>query len=146
MVEELSVSECETAEEDRETFAVMGQLREHLTADAYPALLRRLRAEGVRLVAARKGGRVVGCASFRHQHRLALCDIVYVDDLVTDAGERSGAVGQALLTWIEAEALKAGAAWCVLDSGVQRAAAHRFYFRQGYAITSFNFKKRLPQT
>jgi hypothetical protein len=30
-----------------------------------------------------------------------------------------------------------------LDSGTQRASAHKFYFRQGLAITSFHFAKKL---
>ncbi len=30
-----------------------------------------------------------------------------------------------------------------LDSGVVRSRAHRFYFRRGYAIESFNFGRRL---
>ena len=30
-----------------------------------------------------------------------------------------------------------------LDSGIQRARAHRFYFREGLAITTFGFTKSL---
>jgi hypothetical protein len=32
---------------------------------------------------------------------------------------------------------------CKLDSGTQRAQAHKFYFREGMVVTSFHFRKPL---
>lgn len=50
-------------------------------------------------------------------------------------------VGRALLAWIEQEAKAKFIKNIALDSGVQRGAAHKFYFREGFVVTSFNFKK-----
>ena len=70
---------------------------------------------------------------------------LYVDDLVTDTTLRSRGVGKALLARCEAVAVELGCRELVLDSGVQRAQTHRFYFREGLVVRAFNFGKSLPQ-
>jgi len=68
---------------------------------------------------------------------------LYVDDLVTDAARRSRGVGKALLGQCERVARELGCRDFVLDSGVQREQAHKFYFREGLTISAYNFKKSL---
>jgi GNAT superfamily N-acetyltransferase len=68
----------------------------------------------------------------------------YVDDLVTDEARRSSGVGHALIAHLENIARGLGAGGLVLDSGTQRTQAHKFYFREGFVITSFTFKKSFP--
>jgi GNAT superfamily N-acetyltransferase len=68
---------------------------------------------------------------------------LYVDDLVTDQAKRSQGVGSALLTYLENKARSLGCESLCLDSGVQRDQAHKFYFREGFIVTSFSFKKKL---
>ena len=65
----------------------------------------------------------------------------YVDDLVTVEGERGRGYGSTVLRWLEDQARANGCHIFALDSGVQRAAAHRFYFRQGMSIMAFGFAK-----
>lgn len=143
MTEPITVSECETRASQIATFDVMHQLRPHLTEQAYPDALEALNADGARMIAAYQDGDIVGCAVFRVEYRLAHGRMVYVDDLVTDADRRSSGIGAALIDWLSAEATSLDAKLMVLDSGVQRGSAHRFYFREGFEITSFNFKKPL---
>ncbi len=71
-------------------------------------------------------------------------DVILVDDLVTDSALRSRGVGKALLSRCETVAVEHGCREFVLDSGVQRAHTHRFYFREGLAVRAFNFGKSLP--
>jgi len=66
-----------------------------------------------------------------------------VDDLVTDESKRSSGVGQALMDHLQRVAKGAGCESYNLDSGVQRQRAHKFYFREGMAVTGFHFGKRL---
>ena len=143
MSEQISVSECETQASQFAAFDIMRQLRPHLEEQSYPDALEALQAEGARVIAAYQDGDIVGCAVFRVEFRLAHGRMAYVDDLVTDAARRSSGVGAALMEWISVEAKSQGANFVVLDSGVHRGSAHRFYFREGFEITSFNFKKRL---
>ncbi len=44
---------------------------------------------------------------------------------------------------LQAIAKGAGCESFILDSGTHRQQAHKFYFREGMVITSFNFKKSL---
>jgi GNAT superfamily N-acetyltransferase len=66
-----------------------------------------------------------------------------VDDLITDEARRSSGVGRALLGYLEQKARAAGFDNLTLDSGTQRLQAHKFYFREGMAVTSFHFMKKL---
>ena len=87
------------------------------------------------------GERVVGVAVFRQFENTNVGRRFYVDDLVTAAAERSSGIGSALVAWLEAEARSRGCPGLELESGTQRTRAHRFYFREGFFVTSFSFRK-----
>jgi GNAT superfamily N-acetyltransferase len=138
----VEVKEVSTEEGVRAVSPVVLQLRTHLSEEELVAAVGRMRREGYRLIAAYdEGGDPVGAAGFRVQELLAYGKVLYVDDLVTTEDARSGGLGKALLGWLEGEARRAGCAGLHLDSGVQRARAHRFYFREGMAIYNFHFAK-----
>ena len=63
--------------------------------------------------------------------------------LVSDEARRSQGAGKLVLAWLEAKAGALGCHALALDSGVQRARAHHFYFREGLHIASYCFKKVL---
>lgn len=69
---------------------------------------------------------------------------MYVDDLVTDAAERSkGYGGAVLLRWLADHATANGCGELHLDSGVQRKEAHRFYGREDFEVSAYHFRKRI---
>ncbi len=125
-------------------FATMQELRPHLK-DAADLLqrVRRQEQEGFRLAYIEEGGEAVACIGFRRQERLVHGPLIYVDDLVSHAALRSRGHGAALLDWVEALARSEGRKVVDLDSGTHRVDAHRFYFRQLYAISSFHFLKNI---
>ena len=118
-------------------------LRPQLPAD-YAGTMARVFASGGRLVVAVHGEVIVGLAVWRVLENTMFGRFLYVDDLVTDSALRSRGVGKALLSRCEAMAVEFGCRELVLDSGVQRAQTHRFYFREGLAVRAFNFGKTLP--
>ena len=119
------------------------QLRDRLPAD-YSRRLADVFAGGARMMLATQGDAVRGVAVWRViQNTYEGCRL-YVDDLVTDAAHRSHGVGRFLLGGLEARARSLGCDVIALDSGIQRTAAHRFYFREGFVIPSFCFRKSLP--
>lgn len=67
----------------------------------------------------------------------------YIDDLVTDSMRRSQGIGSALLDALESTASAFGCDVMALESGTQRAGAHAFYFREGFSIPSFSFRKKI---
>ena len=72
-----------------------------------------------------------------------ICNLIYVDDLVSDQSARSRGAGRRMLAWLEDKSRTLACGVLALDSGVQRHAAHRFYFREGMHIASFCFRKAL---
>ena len=116
------------------------QLRPHLRREDYLATVRRMMtAERYRLAAVVEGGAVRAVAGYRTMEMLYSGPILYVDDLVTDDRARSGGNGKRLLDWLKGEARVLGCVQVHLDSGVWRAQAHRFYFREGLTILGFHF-------
>ncbi len=126
-------------EDVERSFAVMQQLRPQLTAETYVDTIERLRASGFRLAAVRVGEELVAVAGYRFAESLAWGRHCYIDDFVTLDPIRSRGHGQLLLDWLKAEARANGCQSIQLDSGVQRHAAHRFYFRERMSITCHHF-------
>ncbi len=118
------------------------QLRPQLPPD-YAAKMARVYGGGGRMVVAAEGDIVRGLAVWRSAENTFAGLYMYIDDLVTDETHRSSGVGAALLRRCEEIARELGCVELLLDSGTQRADAHRFYFRERYAVHAFNFSKHL---
>lgn len=123
----------------RACWPVMAQLRTQLDEARFLERVQRQRLAGYRLAAGRVGDRIAVVAGFVLGEKLAWGRHLYVDDLVTDAGARSLGVGGAMLDWLKAHARDAGCASLHLDSGLQRADAHRFYEREHLTRTGAHF-------
>lgn len=85
-------------------------------------------------------GRVLtACASYRLTESLILGRFLYVDDLMTLETARSQGHGRGLFRRLGVLAKKAGARALVLDAALGKVRGHRFYFREGLAITAVRF-------
>lgn len=116
------------------------QLRPDLPAD-YAGRLRAVFANGGRLALVAEGGLVRAVTLWRLIENTYEGRRLYVDDLVTDEAQRSRGFGKGLFDWLQAKARQLGCDVIALDSGVQRAGAHKFYFREGMFVPSFCFRK-----
>ena len=137
------IIEAKSDEEILATRAVMLQLRPHIAPGDYLPTVRRMMASGFRLAAVVEDEVVRAVAGFRILEMLYSGKMLYLDDLVTDSDARSAGHGRELITWLQREAVANGCAQIHLDSRVDRAEAHRFYFRERFAILGFHFAKRL---
>jgi GNAT superfamily N-acetyltransferase len=136
----MTVFRVETDEQILSTRDVMLQLRPDVAAHEYVATVRRMSAEsGYRLVAAEEGGVVRAVGGYRVFEMLYCPRMLSIDDLVTDEQSRSAGAGRELIVWFKAEAERLGCTHIHLDSRVHRSRAHRFYFREGFAIEAFHF-------
>lgn len=135
----LHIQIAETDGELLRCFAVLAQLRPHLMVDEFVPRVRRMQGEGFLLAFAAEHGEVRAVAGYRYMDLLFSGRTLYVDDLVTDAVQRSRGHGAAMLRWLRDQARAAGCSTLTLDSGVQRTAAHRFYFRERMSVQGFHF-------
>lgn len=136
-------TEIRLAESDAEIaacFPVMRELRPHLVEESFVGRVRAQQAAGYRLayVVGPEGPAAV--AGFRLGESLGWGRFLYVDDLVTSAGQRSRGHGAALLAWLKEFAARAGCGQVHLDSGIQRVDAHRFYRCEGMVLSSYHFR------
>jgi ribosomal protein S18 acetylase RimI-like enzyme len=139
---QLRLAHAETDAEIAACFPTMRELRTHLSdAEELVTRVRRQQRDGYRLLALWDGDHAVACAGYRISENLVRGAFLYVDDLVTAADARSRGLGAKLLAAIAAEARSRGLQNVVLDSNVQNGRAHRFYFREGFAIRSFRFAR-----
>ncbi|WP_231940862.1 GNAT family N-acetyltransferase [Acidihalobacter aeolianus] len=137
------VREAQTDEDISRCYAVMRQLRPHLVADEFIARVRSQMTSGFRLAMLEEESRVCAVAGFRIVENLSIGRHLYVDDLVTDEAGRSQGFGTAVIAWLDETARRTDCLQLVLDSGVQRFDAHRFYLRAGFAITAHHLTRKL---
>ncbi len=138
-----AVREATTDAEIEACFPVLHDLRPHVAREGFVERIRRQQAAGYRIAFVAEGERVVAAAGWRLSENLADGRNLYVDDLVTDPTCRSHGHGALLVEWLVERARESGCAVLQLDSGVQRFAAHRFYLRHGFEISSHHFRLHL---
>lgn len=138
------IQRAESDDQILATFDVMHELRPALRREDYLATVRRMmETDGYRLVAALEEGVVRAVAGYRFMEMLYCGRMLYVDDLVTAEAARSGGYGKQLLAWLRQEAREQSCGEIQLISGVHRQRAHRFYFREGFAIECFHFATKV---
>lgn len=127
--------------------AVMRELRPHHGDEArFLDRVRLQEKEGYRLAFIEADGVIRAVAGFRIFENLFSGRVLYVDDLVTTEHDRSAGHGGKLFDWLVAEARRQNCDSFELDSGVQRFAAHRFYFIKRMKIASYHFSLPLKET
>ena len=123
---------------------VMRELRPKFeSADDFVAQVQRQQKQGYAIAFVEAEGQVRAVAGYRYLESLFSGKFLYVDDLVTREADRSRGFGGDLLDWLFDEAVAHGCERLELDSGVQRADAHRFYFSKRMTVTSFHFGRPL---
>jgi GNAT superfamily N-acetyltransferase len=135
----MPIALAETDADIARCFPVMAQLRPHLVAGDFVPHVRGMMREGFHLAYVEEDGAVRAVAGYRYHDKLFSGRNLYVDDLVTDASQRSRGFGARLLRWLMDEARSHRCIQLELDSGVQRFDAHRFYFRERMHVSSYHF-------
>ena len=135
--------EAKSDEDIRRCYAVMRELRPHVTEAEFLPRIRRQMAQGYRLIFAETNGDVTAAAGFRFFDMLAWGKAMYVDDLISAEKFRGGGFASKLIDWLIALARESECDQFHLDSGVHRHVAHRFYLHKGMDITSHHFAMKL---
>lgn len=140
----IKIEVAKTQEQVRKCYPVMKQLRTHLSEEAFTVQAMRQIAESPYTLAfLTADDRAVSVAGFRIWENLCNGKHLYIDDLVSDEGERSKGYGEQLFDWVVQHARQETCKRLTLDSGVQRFAAHRFYLRKRMNIFGHHFSMDL---
>ncbi len=135
--------DAKTDAEIQKCFDVMAELRTHLKRDDFLDTVRHMESEGYRLAYIEDDQELVAVARYRIYTNLFFGKNLYVDDLVISASARSKGYGEQMINWLRDKARNAGCRSYHLDSGTARGQAHKFYFNQGFMISSYHFSEQL---
>ena len=139
----MKIALAETESDIARCQPVMLELRPHLAGRDFTAIVRRQQKTGYFLAYLEDDGEVRSVAGYRFMETLGCGKILYVDDLVTHAANRSAGYGGRLFDWLVEQARAARCNEFHLDSGVQRFDAHRFYLCHGMNIVWHHFSLKL---
>jgi len=122
-------------------FEAMNELRPHLEKRDFVGLINEMRQEGYHLAYVKDEDKIVAVTGYRFLHHLYCGKLIYVDDLSTMQNYRKKGYAKLLMDFILNEAKENNCKHIDLDSGCgpHRYAAHRFYLRYGFNITSHHF-------
>ena len=133
MPNSLRIRELTAEPEITEAFQLMATLRPNLRTESFFDQVCAQRREGYRLIGGFADGRLVALAGIRDGCTLARGPHLFVDDLVTDAGDQGRGHGRAMLRWIAQDARRRGLPKIWLDS---RATAKGFYEKMGFTFVT----------
>lgn len=90
-----------------------------------------------------KEGKIVGISSAWTTIRFYSGKQLEVDNVIIDPSLQSQGIGKQFFEWIEQWAKSQGYKTIELNTYVQNAPSHKFYFNLGYSILGFHFWKRI---
>lgn len=126
-------------------FPLIKQMYPQMTFEDYKVLLAEMRKIGYRVVGAFEKGACLGITGFWYGCRMHCGRYLEIDNLVVDEKGRSKGVGHALVAWLETEAKRTHCHEINLNAYTENRRGHQFYFREGYIIRGFHFKKPLVE-
>jgi GNAT superfamily N-acetyltransferase len=124
-------------------YPVMHELRTELSEEEFLERYAAGHPDGYRIAVVFDGEDCRAAAGYWVVTNLVSGRHLYVDDLVTAGSWRSRGYGRLLNKYLVELARREGCGSVQLDSATHRRDAHRFYFRERYAITSFHFERVL---
>ena len=137
------ISIARTDKEIQGCYAVMAELRPHVSPDEF---LRKVKRQseiaGYQLVYL-TDGEIKAVAGFRISEWLASGKYLEIEDLVSKSGERSKGSGGQLFDWLVEHAKEKDCRQIRLVSHVSRFDAHRFYLRKRMNIEAHYFSMNL---
>jgi GNAT superfamily N-acetyltransferase len=130
-------------EQIRRCAPVLRELRSALTEEEIVNQVQLQMNQGYRLACVSSGEMVQSVAGYRFLHNLYHGKFLYVDDLVTRANRKRNGFAGRLFDWLWEQARDQGCSALVLDSGVQRYDAHRFYLHHRMDIVAHHFVRSM---
>ncbi len=139
----MNIQIAHTQEEITACYAVMAELRPHLSQDDFLALVERMHKNHGYDLAYLDDNGIKAVAGIRIAEWLYTGKYLEIDDLITTAAARSQGYGATLFDWVADYARENHCVQLRLVSGVQRIDAHRFYENKGMKFEAKYFSLNL---
>lgn len=139
----MKIKIAETDEEIKNCYAVMSELRPHLSLENFAAQVKRQMENSNFQLVYLSENEVKAVAGIRIAEWLARGKSLEIEDLVSTENERSKGFGGALFDWILNHAKRENCAEVRLVSHVTRFGAHKFYLKKGMIIDAHFFSLAL---
>ena len=115
----------------------------HMSREFYSEMIPELMKNGYRQVAVLIDEKIVGVSSFEVITRLYMGRIMRVNDLVILEDYRGRGIGRKLIEYIKEQSIADNCNAMVLDTGIERKDAHKFYEKLGFKIHAHHYIKRV---
>ena len=148
-VPENSGASCLPIQDERSiqsSFHLMAQLRPNYSQADFLTKIKEQQSDGYELLGVIHEGQIVALAGIRFKDSLAMGKYIYIEDFITEHAHQKKGHGGHLLNAIVEKAKAAGVDKVLLDSGVQRNDAHRFYYQHAFDIRAFVFILPMPHS
>lgn len=139
----IKIRELKKSEMQKYLIPLMYAHNKNITEKILQKRLKEMVALQYRCVGAFIKQNCVGVAGFWEGTRFWCGKYLDVDNVFVKEEFRKSKVGSKLMDWIQTLATKNKCEMLVLDSYVTSSKAHKFYFREGYAIAGYHFFKKI---
>lgn len=139
----MKIKFAETDEEIENCYAVMAQLRPHLSLENFVTQVKRQMNDSNFQLVYLFENEINAVAGIRIAEWLARGKSLEIEDLVSKENERSKGFGGALFDWIIEYGKRENCVEVRLVSGVTRFRAHKFYLKKGMIIDAHFFSLEL---
>ena len=127
-----------------ECFAVMRELRGHLSYDEFVSLVHQAAArDQYQLIAYYEGSLCIAVMGYRILYDLVHGRHLYIDDLVVTELQRNRGLGGILLDFAEEKAATLGCSSLRLCTGIDNEEGKRFYEKNEWRLRAVAYKKKL---
>jgi GNAT superfamily N-acetyltransferase len=123
--------------------SLIAQLSPQLTKEDYKKFLPLMIANNYRQAVVYENEKCVALSGYWICAKLYSGKYIEIDNFVVDKDHRNKGLGKILLDFLLDEAKRQGCATAMLDAYAENAAAHRFYYREGFFIRGFHYLKKL---
>jgi len=143
METKIRIKALDTIEEMLPMFVLIQQLNPSITLPQYQEYLNNMIANGYSQVAAFDGDALAGVSGYWISTKIYCGKYLEIDNFIVDESYRNAGIGKSLLDWMETKAKEEECKVVLLDAFLMNVKAHRFYYREGFAVRGFHFVKKL---
>jgi GNAT superfamily N-acetyltransferase len=138
-----TITECTTPELIEAGNLLLEGMYTTMTPQEMRAGMALMLAENWKMIGVFHGETCKAAVTYRIGYRLYSKKFLQLECLFVHPDHRRDGYAAALFDWAEAKAKQEGCKLVILDSYVENAAGHKFFYARGYHVRGFHFNKEV---